>query len=51
LPTFLWTTGLGILPLTVLFTIMGDRLLTVPLRMWPPLGAAVLIGWVILPRR
>jgi uncharacterized membrane protein YdjX (TVP38/TMEM64 family) len=49
--TFLWTTGLGILPLTALFTIMGDRLLTVPLWMWLPLGAVVLTGWLILPRR
>jgi uncharacterized membrane protein YdjX (TVP38/TMEM64 family) len=32
--TFLWTTGLGILPLTALFTIMGDRLLTLPPWMW-----------------
>jgi uncharacterized membrane protein YdjX (TVP38/TMEM64 family) len=49
--TFLWTTGLGILPLTALFTIMGDRLLTVPLWMWLPLGVLALIGWIILPRR
>jgi uncharacterized membrane protein YdjX (TVP38/TMEM64 family) len=49
--TFLWTTGLGILPLTALFTIMGDRLLTLPVWTWPPLGAAVLTGWLILPRR
>jgi hypothetical protein len=27
---FLWTTGLGILPLTALFPIMVDRLLTLP---------------------
>lgn len=49
--TFLWTTGLGILPLTALFTIMGDRLLTVPAWIWLPLGAVVLIGWIIVPRR
>jgi uncharacterized membrane protein YdjX (TVP38/TMEM64 family) len=49
--TFLWTTGLGILPLTALFTIMGDRLLTVPLWMWLPLGVLVVIGWLTLPRR
>ena len=41
--TFLWTTGLGILPLTALFTVMGDRLLTVL-----PLGVLVLIGWIIV---
>jgi uncharacterized membrane protein YdjX (TVP38/TMEM64 family) len=49
--TFLWTTGLGILPLTALFTIMGDRLPTIPLWMWLPLGAVVLFGWIIVERR
>ena len=49
--TFLWTTGLGILPLTALFTIMGDRLLTLPPWMWLPLGAVVLFGWIIVERR
>ena len=49
--TFLWTTGLGILPLTALFTIMGDRLQTIPLWIWLPLGAVVLFGWIIVERR
>jgi len=49
--TFLWTTGLGILPLTALFTIMGDRLLTVPLWMWLPLAVLAMIGWIIIERR
>jgi uncharacterized membrane protein YdjX (TVP38/TMEM64 family) len=49
--TFLWTTGLGILPLTALFTIMGDRLLTLPPWTWLLLGAVVLIGWIIVEHR
>ena len=49
--TFLWTTGLGILPLTAVFTIMGDRLLTLPVWIWVLLGAVVLIGWIIVERR
>jgi uncharacterized membrane protein YdjX (TVP38/TMEM64 family) len=49
--TFLWTTGLGILPLTALFTIMGDRLLTLPPWIWLLLSAVLLIGWIIVERR
>ena len=48
---FLWTTGLGIVPLPALFTIIGDRLLTLPPLMWLLLGALVLIGWIIVERR
>ncbi len=29
--TFLWVTGIGILPLTVLLNVLGDQMLTVPL--------------------
>jgi uncharacterized membrane protein YdjX (TVP38/TMEM64 family) len=49
--TFVWTTGLGILPLTALFAVMGDRVLTLPSWTWLPLGAVVVIGWVVVERR
>ncbi len=45
--TFLWTTGLGILPMTVLTAVFGDRVLTVSPWIWTAVGAAVLMAaWV-----
>lgn len=49
--TFLWATGIGILPLTALFVILGDRMLTMPLWGWLLLGAMVLLTWFWLERR
>ena len=40
--TFLWATGLGILPLTLLLSILGDGILEMPLWCW--LALAVLAG-------
>lgn len=49
--TFLWTTGLGILPLTILLAILGDRMLTMPLWAWALLGALAVASWIVLHRR
>jgi hypothetical protein len=46
--TFLWATGLGILPLTILLSILGDRMLTMPLWAWALLGALALASWAVL---
>lgn len=44
--TFLWTTALGILPLTILLAVMGDRILTIPLSGWLAISlAAAVVGW------
>ena len=44
--TFLWTTSLGILPLTVLLAVMGDRMLSLPGWVWLLLSAAALLLWL-----
>jgi len=48
--TFLWATGIGILPLTILLAIMGDRMLTLPTWTWPLLTAAALLLLILLLR-
>jgi uncharacterized membrane protein YdjX (TVP38/TMEM64 family) len=49
--TFLWATGLGILPLTVLLAVLGDRMLTLPGWAWAVLAAAALAALLLLHRR
>lgn len=49
--TFLWATAIGILPLTVLSAILGDRMLTMPLWGWLLVGAVVLVICFWLERR
>jgi len=49
--TFLWATGLGILPLTILLAVLGDRMLTLPLWAWLLLGAAAVASWLLLQWR
>jgi len=44
--TFAWTTGLGILPLTVLMTVMGDRFALDSWRFWLLALAAALVVWL-----
>jgi len=44
--TFAWTTGLGILPLTVLMTVMGDRFDLNSWRFWLLALAAALLVWL-----
>ena len=50
--TFIWATGLGILPLTILLNVFGDSMLTMAysLWIWLPLGALAVLGWVLARR-
>ncbi len=48
--TFLWATGIGILPLTILLAIIGDRALVLPLWAWIALGVFLLACWLALRR-
>ncbi|GCB05249.1 hypothetical protein PSUB009319_28800 [Ralstonia sp. SET104] len=50
--TFLWTTALGILPLTILLAVLGDRILAVPFLGWLAISlvAAVFGGLMVLRR-
>ena len=43
--TFLWTTGLGILPLTTLMVVMGDHLQAMPLWAWLGMLVMGLLFW------
>jgi uncharacterized membrane protein YdjX (TVP38/TMEM64 family) len=45
--TFTWATGLGILPLTCLMVLMGDRLWSGEGGLWIWLIAAALLGWLL----
>ena len=49
--TFAWTTGLGILPLTVLFVVMGDHIEHLGWGAWALLLAGGLLLWLALRRR
>jgi uncharacterized membrane protein YdjX (TVP38/TMEM64 family) len=49
--TFAWTTGLGILPLTVLFVLMGDHIEHLGWGAWAVLLAGGLVLWLALRRR
>jgi uncharacterized membrane protein YdjX (TVP38/TMEM64 family) len=49
--TFLWATGLGILPLTILLSILGDQMLSIPFWAWALLGALAVASWVLLHLR
>ena len=44
--TFLWTTGLGILPLTIIMVIMGDQIHTLPHSVWIILLVIGLLSWL-----
>ncbi|MEQ8229309.1 MAG: TVP38/TMEM64 family protein [Rhodospirillales bacterium] len=48
--TFGWTTGLGILPMTVLMAAMGDQAGNMPWHWWLTLLAAAALGWVFIQR-
>jgi len=41
--TFIWTTGLGILPLTVLSVLLGSQALHLPVYVWTLAGVAALL--------
>ncbi len=48
--TFLWTTGLGILPMTSLMVVMGDRFDEIPIAVWI-LGATAIMILAVVSRR
>lgn len=48
--TFLWTTGLGILPLTILLATAGDRVMKLPLWVWLAVALVALSVWFIQAR-
>ena len=45
--TFTWATGIGILPLTILMVVMGDRIETIAWETWLLLGAGAFILWFV----
>ena len=45
---FLWTTALGILPLTVAMVLLGAEMLHAPLWLWLAVGAALLLLWLVI---
>jgi len=51
--TFVWATGLGILPLTVLLNVFGDSMLSMTAWnwVWLLLGALAILLWVLVRRR
>ena len=49
--TFLWATGLGILPLTIVLVVLGDNVLNMPPWGWVLLLGAVAAIWLLLNRR
>jgi uncharacterized membrane protein YdjX (TVP38/TMEM64 family) len=48
---FLWTTALGILPLTVALVLMGGKMLHAPFWVWIALALALLALWLLLQQR
>lgn len=44
--TFLWTTALGILPLTILTAVLGARMFDITWPVWAAIGAAVVVLWL-----
>jgi len=48
--TFLWTTALGILPLTVAMVLLGGAMLRAPLWLWAAIAAALLLLWLAVAR-
>ena len=48
--TFTWATGLGILPMTVLMVIMGDKIDSLPWQLWLALIVCGLLMWIVVHR-
>jgi uncharacterized membrane protein YdjX (TVP38/TMEM64 family) len=46
--TFLWATGLGILPLTILLAVLGDNVLDMPAWIWLVVVAVSMLAWLAL---
>jgi uncharacterized membrane protein YdjX (TVP38/TMEM64 family) len=45
--TFFWTTGIGILPMTVLMVMLGDSIINIPVWAWFALAFLVLALWYL----
>jgi len=45
--TFLWTTALGILPLTILTAVLGARMFEIAWPVWAAIGAAMVALWSV----
>lgn len=45
-PVFLWTTAIGILPLTILSVILGQQLVDAPIWVWILVAVALIALWV-----
>lgn len=43
--TFVWVTGVGILPLTVLMVVLGDQLTHLPLWIWAVVAGGIILSW------
>jgi uncharacterized membrane protein YdjX (TVP38/TMEM64 family) len=48
--TFLWTTALGILPLTIIMVVVGDQIHTIPQSLWVLLLFIGLLSWFVIHR-
>jgi uncharacterized membrane protein YdjX (TVP38/TMEM64 family) len=46
--TFTWTTGLGMLPVTVLMVVLGDQANTLPWWVWFALVCGIIILWIVV---
>lgn len=46
--TFLWATGLGILPLTILLAVLGDNVLDMSAWVWLVVVAVSMLAWLAL---
>lgn len=49
--TFSWTTGIGILPMTILMVILGDSVIKIPIWAWCSLAVLVMALWYLRKRR
>jgi uncharacterized membrane protein YdjX (TVP38/TMEM64 family) len=49
--TFTWTTGLGILPVTILMVVLGDQANTLPWWIWLLSVCAILLVWFFVRKR
>ncbi|NOQ67341.1 MAG: TVP38/TMEM64 family protein [Desulfobacterales bacterium] len=49
--TFFWTTGIGILPMTILMVMLGDSVIIIPVWVWFMLAVLIIALWYLRKRR
>ena len=49
--TFMWTTGLGILPVTVFMVVLGDQASSLPWWIWFLMAIGVVLLWFVVRKR